>query len=190
MNAPTAGRGAVFLDKDGTLLDDIPFNVDPDRMRLAEGAREGLEALGGAGLPLFVVSNQSGIARGLFDDSAMRVVERKLETLFEECGARMSGFFYCPHHPAATVPAYALLCSCRKPEPGMLFRASAEHGVDPMRSWMVGDILDDIEAGRRAGCATILLDNGNETEWDLSPRRVPDHRVPTLDQAARLIVGT
>lgn len=189
MSAPLGGREAVFLDKDGTVLVDIPFNVDPARMRLADGAHCALRVLGSTGLPLFVVSNQSGVARGLFDESALGAVRLKLREMFAECGARMEAFYYCPHHPQAFVRAYACACCCRKPEPGMLFRVAAEHGVEPAKSWMVGDILDDIEAGRRAGCTTILIDNGNETEWALSPARTPDHRVANLHDAACLIAA-
>jgi D-glycero-D-manno-heptose 1,7-bisphosphate phosphatase len=189
MNAAEGGRSAVFLDKDGTLLEDVPFNVDPRRMKLAEGAPAALGALAETGLPLFVVSNQSGVARGLFEARALEAVERRLREMFAECGAHMEGFYYCPHHPLAAIQSYAVLCCCRKPEPGMIFRAAAEHGIDPANSWMVGDILDDIEAGRRAGCTTILVDNGNETEWQLSSRRLPHHRVARLDEAARLIVS-
>ncbi len=190
MNSMVGGRGAVFLDKDGTLLRDVPFNVDPEKMRFTQGARWALEALGRTQLPLFVVSNQSGVAKGLFEEAALAGVRTKLEAMFGECGASLTDFFYCPHDPGAAVSTYAFACACRKPQPGMLLKAIDAHGVDPARSWMVGDILDDIEAGRRAGCRTILLANGNETQWDLSPARVPHYCVSTLDEAVRLILAS
>jgi D-glycero-D-manno-heptose 1,7-bisphosphate phosphatase len=186
----TRGGAAVFIDKDGTLLVDVPFNVDPDRMQFTDGAERALQALTRTGLPLIVVSNQSGIAHGLFEEQAMEAVERRLDDMFADCGAKLAGFYYCPHHPAGLLRAYTCACACRKPEPGMLFRAAVEHAVEPSSSWMVGDILDDVEAGRRAGCTTILLDNGNETEWALSPRRTPHHAVGSLDEAASLIVSS
>jgi D-glycero-D-manno-heptose 1,7-bisphosphate phosphatase len=183
-----SARSAVFLDKDGTLLEDVPYNVDPVRMRLAPGAREALAMLGAlAGIPLIVVSNQAGIAHGRFRETAMQPVANALAQMFDQCGARMSGFYYCPHHPEGTVRRYARACTCRKPLAGMLERAAAEHNIDLRYSWMVGDILDDVEAGRRAGCTTILVHNGNETEWQLTPLREPQYSVARIDEAARLI---
>jgi ribonucleoside-diphosphate reductase alpha chain len=96
----------------------------------------------------------------------------------------LAGFYYCPHHPHGSVPAYAVTCDCRKPRPGLILRAAREQGVDPARSWLVGDILDDVEAGRAAGCRTVLLDNGHETEWVLSPARRPDGVAADLAEAA------
>jgi histidinol-phosphate phosphatase family protein len=183
-----AALSAVFLDKDGTLLDDVPFNVDPARMRLAPGAPEALSILGGhRGVPLIVVSNQSGIAHGRFEEHAMATVERTLAGMFEQHGARMTAFYYCPHHPAGSVRAYARQCACRKPQPGMLEKAAARYGIDLRCSWMVGDILDDVEAGRRAGCTTVLVNNGHETEWQLTQARQPHYSVGRIDDAARLI---
>ncbi|MDB5808678.1 MAG: histidinol-phosphate phosphatase family protein [Betaproteobacteria bacterium] len=181
-------RSAVFLDKDGTLLDDVPFNVDPARMRLAPGAAEALSILGALdNTPLIVVSNQAGIAHGRFSEAAMQTVAHALEELFAAHGARLTAYYYCPHHPEGTDRRYARVCECRKPLPGMLERAAAEHGVDLRYAWMVGDILDDVEAGRRAGCTTVLVHNGNETEWQLTPLRRPHYSVTRLDHAARLI---
>jgi D-glycero-D-manno-heptose 1,7-bisphosphate phosphatase len=182
-----AGSGAVFLDKDGTLLDDVPYNVDPARMRLAPGARSALTILGSTGMQLVVVSNQAGVAHGRFAEAALKPVELRLARLFADCGARMSAFLYCPHHPEGSVPRYAANCTCRKPGSGMLQRAATELAIDLTCSWMLGDILDDIEAGRRAGCTTILIDNGNETEWRRSALREPHFAVPRIDEAARLI---
>jgi histidinol-phosphate phosphatase family protein len=183
------GAGAVFLDKDGTLVEDVPYNVDPDRIRLMPGAAEGLQRLHAAGYPLVVVSNQSGVARGLFAEEALVAVEERLRKLLADAGVPLAGFYYCPHHPQGTMAAYAVDCDCRKPAAGLLLRAAREHGYDLGRSWFVGDILNDMEAGRRAGCRTILLDNGHETEWVLSPERTPDFTVSDLAAAARIILG-
>jgi D-glycero-D-manno-heptose 1,7-bisphosphate phosphatase len=180
-------RAAVFLDKDGTLVEDVPYNADPARVRLAPGAAEGLAALHAAGYALAVVSNQSGVARGLFPEEALAAVWERLAGLLP--GVPLAGFYYCPHHPGGVVPAYAVACGCRKPAPGLVLKAARELGVDPDRSWLVGDILDDVEAGRRAGCRTVLLDNGHETEWLDGPRRRPDFLAPDLAAAARIIVA-
>ncbi len=180
-----AVKRAVFLDKDGTLIDDVPYNADPDRIRLAQGAGAALRRLLQSGFRLFVVSNQSGIARGLFDEAALAAVRDRVAQLLARDDVVLDGFYYCPHAPPSSgAPA----CRCRKPAPGMLLRAAREHGIALEHSWMVGDILDDVEAGRRAGCRTVLIDNGNETAWTPGPLRRPDWRAPGLPQAAALIV--
>jgi rfaE bifunctional protein kinase chain/domain len=184
----TAGRPAVFLDKDGTLIFDTPYNVDPNLMRLTPGALEALRALHQAGFLLIVVSNQSGVARGYFPEAALGPVEVRMQALLAEAGVSLADVLWCPHHPDGTVCQYAVRCDCRKPAPGLLLRAAREHGIDLKRSWMIGDILHDIEAGRRAGCRTILLDVGNETEWDLSPERTPDTVAADLREAAEVIL--
>lgn len=181
MNAP---QPAIFLDKDGTLLEDVPFNADPSRMRWAPTARAALASLAALRMPLFVVTNQPGIARGLLRKIDMDVIETELRTRFESCGAELAGYYYCPHD----APGGVLHCACRKPGAGMLLRAAEEHRIALALSWMVGDILDDIEAGNRAGCRTILVDNGNETEWRLGPKRTPTLRSPTLEAAAHAII--
>ena len=178
---------AVFLDKDGTLIEDVPYNVDPSRVRLTCRAAEGLQALQEAGYRVIVVSNQSGLARGYFDEKALVGVVECMRELLAQYGVRMVAFYYCPHHPAGKVPRYAVACTCRKPEPGLILRAAQENQIDLSRSWLIGDTLDDVEAGRRAGCNTVLLDNGHEREWDLSPPRVPHHVAPDLAEAARVI---
>jgi len=181
---------AVFLDKDGTLLDDVPYNVDPARMRFAPGAADALAILARHPLRLFVVSNQAGVALGRFPPAALDGVRAHLHAMFASCGATLSGVYFCPHHPRGCVPPYARRCDCRKPAPGLIERAAREHGVDLASSWMVGDILDDIEAGNRAGCRAILADCGNETEWQATPARVPYAFVTNLRDAAQMIVDT
>jgi len=181
-------NAAVLFDKDGTLLEDVPYNVDPALMRFAPGAREALTLLAAHGLRLFVVSNQSGVALGRFGYEALDEMEAHLRRMFEACGVTLAGAYWCPHHPEGIVARYAYRCACRKPAPGMLLQAAREHGIDLSASWFVGDILDDIEAGARAGCRTVLIDNGNETEWVSGPQRVPTLREPDLLRAALAIV--
>lgn len=183
-----AVKRAVFLDKDGTLIENVPYNVDRTRIRLRPGAVDALLLLQGLGYELILVSNQPGVALGRFPPGALRAVEEHLNDLFLAHGFKLSACYWCPHHPEGTVPDYALTCTCRKPMPGLLQVAAAEHGLDLARSWLVGDILDDVEAGRRAGCRTVLLDVGNETEWKKGPLRTPDHVVPDLLSAAAAIL--
>jgi D,D-heptose 1,7-bisphosphate phosphatase len=180
---------AVFLDKDGTLVDDIPYNVAPQRVSLCNGAGPALRLLARLGYRLFVVTNQDGIAFGRFGEDAMDAVASRLQHLLQHEHLTLAGFYYCPHHPEGSVAPYATACHCRKPKPGLLLKAAHDHGIDLRASWMVGDILHDVEAGNRAGCRTILLDNGNETEWRLGPRRVPTRMAPDLYTAAVLIAS-
>jgi D-glycero-D-manno-heptose 1,7-bisphosphate phosphatase len=185
----TGTARAVFLDKDGTLVEDVPYNVDPARIRLTRGAAEGLRRLRDAGYRLVVVSNQSGVARGYFPEAALDRVWRRLTDLLAAGGVPVDGFYYCPHHPDGAVAEFTRVCDCRKPGTGLVLRAAQDLGLDLRRSWLVGDILDDIEAGHRAGCRTVLLVNGNETEWVLSPARQPQHTAADLNEAAGIILA-
>ena len=168
---------AVFIDKDGTLVENVPYNVDPARVLLARGAAQAMDTFVAHGYRIIVVSNQPGIALGRFSEKDLEDVERRLRQLLPALDA----FYYCPHGPKAG-------CDCRKPAPGLIERAAREHGIDLAASWMIGDILDDVEAGRRAGCRTVLLDNGNETEWQVTPERVPDRIAHDLPEAAALVL--
>jgi len=179
---------AIFLDKDGTLIADVPYNVDPALIRPLPGALDGARALHAAGYRLVVITNQSGVARGSFPERALIAVEATLRDLLGAAGVPLAGFYYCPHHPDGSVPAYAVACDCRKPAPGMLLRAAGDLDLDLARSWMIGDILNDVEAGHRAGCRAALVDNGGETEWLPGPDRTPDLTAPDLATAARLIL--
>lgn len=173
---------AVFIDKDGTLVDDVPYNVDPGKVRLTEGAGLALQRMRKAGFRLIVVSNQSGIARGWFEESDLLPVNREIQAQLAPHGVEIDAFYYCPHGPGDH-------CACRKPAPGMILRAAEEHGIDCRGSWMIGDILHDVEAGNRAGCGTIHLDNGNETEWMPGSQRQPLYSVRTLLEAADIVCG-
>jgi histidinol-phosphate phosphatase family protein len=178
---------AVFLDKDGTLVENVPYNVDPARIDLCAGALAAVQLLHRCGFALFVVSNQAGVAMGRFPLRALRAVRTRLQTLLAAAGVPLRHMYVCPHHPEGVVPRFSRECDCRKPRPGMLLRAAREHELDLSRSWMLGDILDDVEAGRRAGCRTVLIDNGNETLWQTGPQRTPHLVAGRLDHAARVI---
>lgn len=180
---------AIFLDKDGTLIKDVPYNIDPALIELSDRAGDGLRLFRQLGYRLFVVTNQSGIAQGFFTEAALLPMQRRLAQLLREQQTLLDGFYYCPHLPHGSVAQYAVDCNCRKPMPGMLWCAAREHHIDLSASWMIGDILHDIEAGNRAGCKTVLIDNGNETEWELSVLRTPDIVVPDLHAAALAIAG-
>ena len=183
----TEPRRAVFLDKDGTLVEDVPYSVDPAQLRFTPNAVEALRLLAEHGYALVVASNQSGLARGLFDRAALARLQAALEAMLARDGIHLAGFYVCPHAPSGD--ARRPSCLCRKPAPGMLRQAARALHIDLARSWMVGDILNDVEAGRRAGCRTVLLDVGHETEWQRSPLRTPHHTASDLLDAARTIVA-
>jgi D-glycero-D-manno-heptose 1,7-bisphosphate phosphatase len=174
---------AVFIDKDGTLVENVPWNVDPALLRFTPHAIDGLRLLAAHGWRLIVVTNQPGIALGRFDAAALARLEQALCERLAEQGVVLDGFFACPHAPER--PG----CDCRKPQPGLLRQAQRRHGLHLSASWMVGDILDDVEAGARAGCRTVLMDVGNETVWRASPWRQPTCVAGDLLDAARQIVA-
>ncbi|GAB63809.1 hydrolase [Candidatus Jettenia caeni] len=177
---------AIFLDKDGTIIEDVPYNIDPRHIRFVPGVRDALQLLDVAGYRLVIITNQSGIARGYFSEEDLRNVEMHIRHCMAGFGVSLAGFYYCPHLPDG-IPDYAMACTCRKPAPGLLFLAAHELNIDLKQSWFIGDILNDVEAGRRAGCKTVLIDNGNETEWVLSPNRMPHYIMENLLEAAHLI---
>ena len=180
---------AVFIDKDGTLLENVPYNVDPERVIFTPDAVAGLRRLIDSGFAIVFVSNQSGVARGFFDEQAVRAHFDHVLRLLAEQGVSVLGYYYCPHLPQGSVMPYAVTCRCRKPWPGMFFAAAQDLGIDLAASFAVGDILDDVEAANRAGCRSVLLDNGNETEWLDGRERGPDFRVSDLAEAAAVIIA-
>jgi D,D-heptose 1,7-bisphosphate phosphatase len=181
-------RRAAFIDKDGTLLDNVPYNVDPAFVSYTPNAVEGLRLLRDSGYDLVLISNQSGIARGYFDEPSLRLLIDSVREDLACCGVEFLDAYYCPHHPAGVVAAYACDCLCRKPKPGLISRAAADHDIDLAGSYVIGDILDDIEAGNRAGCRTVLIECGSETEWRLGPAREPDFVAYDLLEAASIIL--
>lgn len=173
-------KAAVFLEKDGMLLEKTEGNVDRRRIRIRPGAVDALLLLAGLGYDVFVVSNQPGVARGEFPVGALDAVAAHLDDLFLAHGFKLSGCYWCPHDPAGTVMEYAFDCGCRKPHPGLLEAAARDHSIDLARSWVIGSDVDDIEAGVRAGCSTVWV---GEEDDALQPCN-PDLVAPTLLDAA------
>ena len=149
------GRPAVFLDRDGTVIADAHYLADPDRVALILGAAEAIRRLRAAGLVVVLVTNQSGIARGLYSDADYRAVAARLDQALRAAGAGVDATYYCPHHPDAGDP-----CACRKPGTGLYLQAAAEHGLDPSASWYVGDKLSDVLPARALGGRGILVRTG------------------------------
>jgi D-glycero-D-manno-heptose 1,7-bisphosphate phosphatase len=164
---------AIFIDRDGTLVHARHYPSRPEDLILYDGIGPGLAALRRAGFRLIVVTNQSGIARGYFTEDDLGRMHDHLRAELRRFGVELDGIEFCPHHPDGVIEHLAIRCDCRKPAPGMVSRAAAAHGLDPARSWFLGDILDDIEAGNRAGCRTILVDIGTES-LPTAPIRTPD----------------
>jgi len=181
-------KKAVFLDKDGTLVNDVAYNVDVTKIELTQQSIEGLLVLQKAGYLLIIISNQAGLAHGYFSEFALIRANEYLESLLKEHGIQINAAYYCPHHPEGHVRGLSMDCSCRKPKPGLLMTAAKDLNIDLTSSWMIGDILHDVEAGNRAGCRTVLVDNGNETEWVTGAWRQPFAHVSSINEAASFII--
>jgi D-glycero-D-manno-heptose 1,7-bisphosphate phosphatase len=153
-----AAKRAVFLDRDGTLNVDTGYVARPEDVRLCAGAAEGLRRLAAAGFLLVVVSNQSGIARGLLEPAQADAVDARVAELLREHGVELTASYRCPHLPGGSRPEFARECDCRKPHPGLLLRAAADLGIDLRASWAVGDAPRDAQAGLAAGCRAVLVD--------------------------------
>lgn len=163
---------ALFLDRDGTLVHARHYPTAPDELVLYDDIGPRLRRLNAAGFRIVVITNQSGVARGYLTEDDLDAMHRYLARQLEKLDVEISGFYYCPHHPEGVVAGFATACECRKPRPGMLLQAARDLDLDFSQSWVVGDILDDVEAGRRAGCRTVLVDLGTEAPAD-SPIRRP-----------------
>ena len=158
---------AVFLDRDGVLIEDVHLLARPEQVRLVPAAAAAVRALREGGFLVVVASNQSVVARGLASEADVARVHERVQELLRSAGgelATVSAFRFCPHHPHADVAAYRTECACRKPRPGMIIDACRELAIDAHSSYLVGDRLSDIAAGRAAGLTTILVESGRHLE--------------------------
>ncbi len=185
-------RPAVFLDRDGTLIHDVGYLNHHDQIRLFPQTVPALKLLRKAGFRLFVVTNQSGVARGLFPESSVKQTHRKLQSLLKARGARVDGFFYCPHHPQGKVKSLSRVCRCRKPAPGMVEQAARKHPIDRKRSYVVGDKLDDLllaRSARLAGGILVRTGKGRQSEKEMAGKGLKkSFVVPNILSAARMIL--
>jgi D-glycero-D-manno-heptose 1,7-bisphosphate phosphatase len=154
-----ARRPALFLDRDGTLVEEVPYLHDQARVVLLGGV-EALAGVAAAGYALVVVTNQAGVARGLYDEAAVEAVHRRLAELLAGAGVRLDAVLHCPHHPEGTVPGYARRCRCRKPGPGMLEAAAGRLGLDLAASFLVGNHPTDVGAAVAAGVTPLYVTTG------------------------------
>lgn len=181
------GTPAVFLDRDGTINEDAGYLTDPSAVRLLPGVGEALRLLQEEGFRLVVVTNQSGVARGLLTEAVLKQIHVRLDTLIQAEGVTLTGVYYCPHHPEGTFP-YRQVCSCRKPKGGLVEQAAREHRLDLGRSYVVGDQVVDIELARQMGMSAILVLTG-QGRFNLASGPIqPDYIASDLTAAARWIL--
>lgn len=182
-----SARPAAFIDRDGVINTELNYVHRREDFELLPGVIEGLRLLARHGWVLVVVTNQAGIAKGLYDEAAFAALTAHMRTLLAEQGVELAGVYYCPHHPKGTVTAFAVDCDCRKPLPGMLLRAARELNLDLANSVLVGDKSSDTAAGRAAGVAlTVLVESGHALPTDT--RGLADHRCKGLREAAQWLV--
>jgi D,D-heptose 1,7-bisphosphate phosphatase len=182
---------AIFLDRDETLIKDPGYISSPDQVELLDGVTEALIKLRNLGYKLIVVSNQSGVARGIVTEKVLGQIHDRLKQVLAEKDAHLDRIYYCPYHPDGIVPKYRKESNNRKPNPGMLLTAAKDMNIDLEQSWCIGNSIRDIEAGNRAGCKTILIDTPShqkQTDSSISQSKVrPDYRGVNLREAANII---
>jgi D-glycero-D-manno-heptose 1,7-bisphosphate phosphatase len=178
-------RPAVFLDRDGTLVEEVPYLHDPRRVVLLPGVGA-LAAAAAAGYALVVVTNQAGVARGLYDEAAVGAVHRRLGELLAGVGVRLDAALHCPHHPQGTVPGYARACRCRKPGPGMLEAAAERLDLDLPASFLVGNHPTDVGAAVAAGVTPLFVATGRAAG---SPPPPGVASFADLEAATRAVLG-
>ena len=162
-------RPAVFLDRDGTLIEDVGYLHSLDQVALYPWTVDTVRALNHSGLPVVVVTNQAGVARGLFDEAFVDETHRHLSAILQAGRARIDAYYYCPHHPDGNVERYARTCECRKPGRGLVDRAARDLGLDPARSFVVGDTWLDVGLGRAVGARSVLVRTGGGAWWEARP---------------------
>jgi D-glycero-D-manno-heptose 1,7-bisphosphate phosphatase len=165
-----ANRPAVFLDRDGTLLEEAGYLDRLERLVFFPYSIDAVRLLNRGGFAVVIVTNQAGIARGIFKEAFVADAHRHIAERLELGGARIDGFYYCPHHPDGVIEALKQDCECRKPRSGMFTRAATELGLDMARSFVIGDRWHDLEAGQRVGARGILVRTGYGLTEEASPR--------------------
>jgi D-glycero-D-manno-heptose 1,7-bisphosphate phosphatase len=162
-------KRAVFLDRDGTVIEEVGYLNRLDRVAFFPWSVDAIRVLNEAGLLVIIVTNQAGVARGYFDEALVRDTHALIDKRVREGGARIDAYYYCPHHPDGVVEALRVTCECRKPKPGMIQQAARDLDIDVPGSFVVGDRWLDVEMGRAAGAATVLVRTGYGQEEEARP---------------------
>jgi len=180
----------VFLDRDGTLIEEVGYLSHLDRIALYPWSIESVKLLNRAGFKVVVVTNQAGVARGLFDEDFIDEAHRFLDQKFGDGGAMIDKFYYCPHHPEASVEAYRCECDCRKPKAGMLWKAAQELQLELSHSFVIGDRLSDLRLGPAVGAKSVLVRTGygETTARELTDDVEVDYTAPELMTAVAWIL--
>jgi D-glycero-D-manno-heptose 1,7-bisphosphate phosphatase len=171
-------KKAVFLDRDGTIIEDAGYLSRIEDLKFFKDTFESLKALQTAGFLLILVSNQSGIGKGIFTPGHMLEVQKEVEHRLKAQSIDITGFYFCPHHPQAPLEEYRKNCDCRKPEISLLLKAAQEHAIDLKKSFMIGDKISDPQTGKRAGCKSILVMSGVKSTLNLKNLKFPLEYIP------------
>ncbi len=181
---------AVFIDRDGTLIEDVGYISSIDALSVIDGSADAIRRLNKAGIKVVIITNQAGIARGFFDEDTLITIHERLIEILSEHNAVIDKIYYCPHYPEGTVPEYSISCLCRKPEPGMVEKAVEELGIDLKRSYIVGDKASDIELAQRIGARGILVLTGYGSNVVKDNEVNPTYIAPSLKEAVEWILMT
>jgi histidinol-phosphate phosphatase family protein len=180
-----SGKRAIFLDRDGTLNRDVPYMSKVGDLHFYPGVKKGIKALADAGFRMIIITNQSGVARGFYTERKLAQIHRRMVREIEDAGGRIDGIYYCPHHPNEG-------CACRKPGTRLFETAIREHGIDPKKSYMVGDRMWDVVPAHKVGCKTLLVPEKEHEEEVLRQEREslvkPDFRGHTFLDAVEWII--
>lgn len=186
-------RPALFIDRDGTLTEEVGYVNHPKRLRLLPRSAQAIRRLNESGIAAVVVTNQAGVARGYFSEEVLAAVNAALVAQLKEEGAHLDGIYVCIHHPTEGEPPYRVVCDCRKPKPGLLQRAAADHGLDLSRSTLVGDKPSDLVAARAVGAGGVLVLTGYGLgEWEYRRQSfgvAPDHVAEDLFDAVEWVIA-
>ena len=180
---------AVFLDRDGTIIEDSGYVSSPDQIKFIPGAIAAVKQLNEAGYQVVIISNQAGIARGLLSEDMLQTIDKIIHRQILNGGGHIDASYYCPHHPEHGVYPYKQDCDCRKPHPGLIKKAVRDHNIELSGSFMVGDKSSDIETGKRAGVKTVFVRTGHGREEEKTLKIKPDHVSDNLPEAVRWLLN-
>jgi D-glycero-D-manno-heptose 1,7-bisphosphate phosphatase len=182
-------HSAVFIDRDGTLNEEVGYLNHPQRLRLVSGSAEAVRRLNASGFQAIVATNQTGIAKGYFSEGVLSEIHQELIRQLKAEGAHLDAIYVCTHHPTEGEPPFRMACDCRKPEPGLLRQAAADLGLDLSRSFVVGDKISDIEVAHRAGARGVLVLTGyglgerdyRRLLWPVTPDHIAENLLGAVE---------